>query len=181
MWDSASFAVGLILGMIIMLVIVWILFATRTFIFEICPTSTPICHFADYINYPGLALYDGANLNDILFLKNEGLYYKRVPRSSDCVPDPVTQTIKIPYPQYCQFTTADGSVTEGKQIRPGAPVYNGDLNGVSYSVMTDTNCKVSRSTPADIVASGTPELKWDVADPASLPSEVTIPNGTVSS
>lgn len=162
MWDSASFVVGIMIGLIIMLVVVWSLYTSRTFIFNVCPKSSRICRLTDYINLPGIALADGAELEDILFLREDGLYYKRVPRVSGCVPLPSTQTVKVRYPQYCNFTLSDTRQVEGRQTQPGSPVYSAQVDGQRIDIMSSGNCAVERATP-DVVTGGTPLLKWDAS------------------
>lgn len=169
MWDSASFVVGIMIGLIIMLVVVWSLYTSRTFIFNICPKSSRICRLTDYINLPGIALADGAEIQDILFLREDGLYYKRVPRVPGCIPLPATQTVKVRYPQYCNFTLSDGGQVEGRQTQPGSPVYAAQLDGQPLTVMSNGNCGVERATP-DVVVSGKPLLRWD---PASLNEDLS--------
>ncbi len=161
MWDGVSFIVGILLGMVIMLIVVWISWSTRTFIFTVCPrSSSPICRGLDYVNLPGVALSAGVPLEQILFLEKDWLYYKRVPKIPNCVPMPATQTVKVRYPQYCSFTDENGNEFEGKQVQPGAPVYQGQIGDVKVDIMTKINCVPERSSPISI-KSGRPLLKWD--------------------
>ena len=89
-FDFVSFVLGLLLGAILMLVIIWIAYYTRSFLFTYCPTQTRPCGANDFINDPANALANDINLkpDQILFLNNNNeLFYKRVPRSTDCIPE----------------------------------------------------------------------------------------------
>lgn len=147
--------VGVIIGAIIMVLIGWILYATRSFAYSHCPVSTPVCKADDYYNDPGDALAHGANINNILFLNDiSQMLYKRVVRNNNCVPGS-DQIIKIQYPQYCAFNGTAGKL-EGKQISPGSSSYNILTHG---QVDTIGSCVPSIQTP--VIHDGIPELKWD--------------------
>src|SRR5437763_876523 len=110
-FDFTSFSIGLLLGMIILLTLVWIAYFTRSFLFTYCATQARACGGADYYNDPGDALAHDSSLtaSDILFLnESDELFYKRVPRNTDCVPES-NQTVYIKFPQYCSFTDSTGS------------------------------------------------------------------------
>lgn len=155
-WDFTSFVIGLLIGMIIMILLVWIAYYTRTFLFTSCPTSTPACAGADYYNNPGDALANGANINDILFLNDQNvMLYKRVPRVSGCTPES-NQVVEIQYPQYCSFTTAEGTTETGKALQYNSPMYA--VSGVKNPIITSGNCVPAPGTGA---VSGVPLLRWD--------------------
>ena len=175
MWDGVSFIVGILLGMVLMLVVVWICWSTRTLVFTVCPKSkSAVCRGLDYVNLPGVALAAGVPLEQILFLESDGLYYKRVPKIPNCVPMPATQTVKVRFPQYCSFNAQDGMEIEAKQVSPGAPVYRAVDAEIPLEVMSNGNCSVERSTPF-VVGAGRPLLKWD---PLSVNEE--LPNSPLS-
>jgi hypothetical protein len=153
----AIFAVGFLLGVILTLIFVWITYATRTFIFTNCVTSTPPCLGADYYNDPGEAIAHGYKANEILQIDMDIMYYKRVQKVRDCVPEN-NQTIHIEFPQYCTMNNADHSI-EGtwKQTIYGSNIYE-PVGFSGQTVTTNGNCvpMVGYS-----VTQGVPQLKWD--------------------
>lgn len=155
-FDFTSFIIGVLIGMIILLLLVWIAYYTRIFLFTNCATSTPACAGADYYNDPGDALANGANINDILFLNDENeMLYKRIPRVRNCVPES-NQIVQIQFPQYCSFTTADNTTEVGKSLQFNSPIYI--ISGVPNPVVTTGNCEPAPGTGA---VSGVPILRWD--------------------
>lgn len=167
MWDLSSFVVGLMVGLILMILIVWALYSSRTFVFTVCPRQRNVCTFADYINSPGVALAGGYQVDDILFLDaNRQLWYKRVPRNSGCTPISYNQNVRVLHPQYCLFTTADGSTNyEARNTREASPVYTfTDSDGQEVTVMTSKNCQVVATNPPDYLQEeGIPLVKWDAS------------------
>lgn len=165
MWDIASAIVGVIIGMILTLVIIWILFITRSFIFSICSSGQNTCTANDYFVDPGEALLNGAKLEDILFLQNGQLMYKRVPRRQDCIPSSDTQIVPITYPQFCEFSLTNGDKTVGQNSFFGSPSYS----SANVEVMTSANCVPVRSNAIqslqqnNLVVSGVPLVKWNTA------------------
>lgn len=156
-FDFTSFIIGLLVGMIIMLLFVWIAYYTRTFLFTYCPTTIPACSGADYYNDPGDALANGANINDILFLNDEDkMYYKRVPRVSGCSPES-NQIVYIQYPQYCSFTTEEGTTEIGRAIQYNSPIYQ--ISGIKNTILTTEDCEPAPGTSA---INGIPLLQWDI-------------------
>jgi len=154
-FNFPSFIIGLLLGMIIMLILVWIAYYTRIFLFTYCPTQMKICSANDYFNNPGDALANGANINDILFLNDKNqMFYKRVPKSSDCVPSS-NQTVHVIFPQYCSFSGEGISGATGKAIQYNSPIYD---------VENEPNAKTLHDcvpVPDIYVNEGIPLLKWD--------------------
>jgi hypothetical protein len=154
-FDFTSFVIGLLIGMIVMLLLVWIAYYTRSFLFTNCPTTTPACAGADYYNNPGDAIANGAEVDDILFINQDQLFYKRVPRVSGCVPES-NQVVYIQYPQYCSFTTEQGTTETGKALQFNSPLYQ--VSGVANTVLTTGDCDPA---PGTGVVSGVPLLEWD--------------------
>ena len=161
-FDTATFFIGLLLGMIIMLILVWIAYYSRTFVFTYCPTQARPCGGVDYYNNPGEALGNDQNLqaSDILFkVKGDGkigdkLLYTRVPRNTSCVPEG-NQTVRMPFPQYCIFSGPNGNV-EYRDTAFNSNIYNPSV-GIGPTIITAENCVPS----SGFFTSGTPEVKWD--------------------
>lgn len=161
MWDTPSFVIGLMIGLILMLIIVWALYAGRTFVFSICPKGRNFCNNRDYFDNPANALADGAKLDDILFINDQDqMYYKRVVKNRGCIPIGSRQTVKINHPQYCNFKGRDSQNYEGVNTEFGSRLYHMKTdNGTTYSVLTRDNCEVE-SSENNFVVSGRPMLKW---------------------
>jgi len=157
-FDFISFVIGLLLGAIIMLLLVWIAYFTRSFLFTYCPTQARACSGADYYNNPGDALANGANINDILFLNDQDqMYYNRVPRTTSCVPES-NQIVHIVYPQYCSFSTTGGVSGTWKETAFNSNIYT-PSNGVpGPTITTSGDCDPAPGSPVD---SGVPILRWD--------------------
>jgi hypothetical protein len=162
MWDSVSFIVGLLAGFFLCVIIVWILYATRSFVFTGCVRHPSVCRSSDYYNDPGDALAAGAKISDILFRDADGnISYKRVQKHSNCVPSSDNVTVPITHPEYCSFLSPDGARYEGKNLTFESPVYTYiDSDNNSFQVMTDKSCKVVSSMP-DGVTAGMSVLRWD--------------------
>lgn len=162
MWDAPTFFIGLMAGMIIMLCFVWLLYGTRTFVFSVCPRRRPVCSRADYYTDPGDAIAEGSKVEDILFLNNNNeLLYKRVPRTSGCIPLSGKQAVTIKYPQHCMFTDRNGISYDATNNRFGSKLYTVNTStGVSYSVLSSGNCQVERSDD-DFIIAGKTLIEWD--------------------
>ena len=143
--ELVTLIVGILIGMIIMLLIVWLVYATRSFVFVSCPSGVPPCTAADYYNNPGNALANGAKVDDILFINSDNeMFYKRVPKNNNCAPLS-NATVHVRYPQYCSF---NGVV--GKALSYNSPDYQVGGN----TVRTTGDCHISGGH-------GVPILRWD--------------------
>lgn len=163
-FEFISFIIGLLLGAIIMLLMVWIAYFTRTFIFTYCPTTSRTCGGADYYNNPGDALGNGAQINDILFInERDELLYKRVPKTGDCTPG-VGQTIVMMYPQYCTFTGTGGVSGTWKETAFNSNLYKPVDGTIGPTITTTNNCQPA---PGFIVDNGSPILRWDAIPPSN--------------
>jgi hypothetical protein len=168
-WDFPSAIVGIIVGAVIVLFIMWILYITRTFIFSTIPSQQPVCRLQDYIENPGVAIANGSTLSDILFVAPADLpgtstmLYKRVPSVNTCTPSSLNQTVIVPYPEFCEFTTADSHTYVGRNLSFGSPSYT-FLNNAQQEVSVLVNGN-GRCTPissmGDTVTTGLPTLIWD--------------------
>jgi hypothetical protein len=147
-----------------MLLLVWIAYFTRLFLFTYCPTQARACGGADYYNDPGDALANNPQLtpSDILFLNDQNeMFYKRVPKSTNCIPES-NQIVYIKYPQYCSFSTTGGTAGIWIETAFNSNIYK--PNGFPGPTITTTgNCDPS---PGSSVTSGVPLLQWD---PNALP------------
>jgi len=154
MWDWISFLIGVIIGIIVIVILVWIAYQTRILIFSNCPTETRQCVSSDYFNDPGDALANGANLNEILFIVDNEMMYRRFKKVGTCVPGS-DQVVVITNPQYCLFTI-DSEQVEGKSI---------SFNNFNYTIPSGTTSEIITTSgdcvPTNIATSGTIELKWD--------------------
>lgn len=158
-FDFVSFIIGLLLGMILMLLFVWITYFTRSFLFTYCPTQARPCGGADYYNDPGDALAHNPQImvQDILFLNDQNnMLYRRVPRNTDCIPES-NQIVYIKYPQYCSFSTTGGSTGIWKETAFNSNIYKPD-GFAGPTIETNGNCDPIEESP---VSTGIPLLKWD--------------------
>lgn len=159
MWDGVSFAVGLLLGFIIMLIIMWITYSTRTFLFTRCLTRLPPCLRSQYIANIGEAIAAGYPVKDILYVVDGILYYRRPQTDINCSPTARESVVQQPYPLYCSFDTDQGHQYEGHKIAHGSYEYT-NITGETIYVTTNANCKVVDSSDGS-VTSGIPLAKWD--------------------
>lgn len=163
-FEFISFTIGLLIGAIITLILIWIAYFTRSFLFTFCSTDpNPPCAGADFFNNPGDALANGSSVDNILSLNNENkLFYERVKRTNSCTLQP-NQTVHILYPQYCDFSTNNGETATWKAVAFNSNIYK-PANGMpGPTITTIGNCVPSDNSP---VSNGKPLLKWD-ANPIS--------------
>lgn len=155
MFDWFSLVIGILIGAIIMTIIFWIAYATRTFVYAYCPTRTPTCTLTDYHNNPGDALANGADLRDILSLNQSNqLIYNRVAANRSCTPGR-NQEVPVIYPQFCSFTI-DGRQVVGKVVQLGSSTYY--INNESQIIATEGHCIPQYDSIAD---DGIPLIRWD--------------------
>ena len=150
MFDWLAWLIGFLVGIFIIVIIFFIAFWTRSFLFTFCPTNPGTCVGADYFNDPGDALANGAKINDILFLDSLGhMIYKRVPRVSTCTPG-ADQVVPILFPQFCSF---DGIDAKALQL-------NSSMYKLPSGLVVDTegNCV---PTPGQPVVTGNVVIRWD--------------------
>jgi len=157
-FDFISFVIGLLLGMVMMLLLVWIAYMTRVFLFTYCAKQARKCAGTDYYNDPGDALSNNPNLtvNDMLFVNdNDEMFYKRVPATTACVPES-NQIVYMKYPQYCTFFNDGGSNT-WKETAFNSNIYR-PVGFTGPTVETVGNCEPK---PDQEVISGKPIIRWD--------------------
>lgn len=159
-----SFVIGIFLGLVLMMVMCWGAFTTRTFIFTGCLKDEVRCMRSDYYNDPSKAIQEeGVTDSDILTVVDDKLMYTRVPKTH-CRPMS-NQDVHILNPQQCQFeVTLPSGVKEsfiGKNGFYESPHYVGKFRGEEVGVTTSRNCKPLRSTNHN-VSNGIPLAKWDV-------------------
>jgi hypothetical protein len=160
-FQFSSFSIGILLGLLIMLVLVWIAYNSRIFVFTYCPTSTPTCSASDYFNDPGEALAHGANIDDILFLNDKNiLLYKRVPNTTTCTPGP-NQIVPVPHPEFCSFSGSGLSGITGTRVSiHDLNTYNINVPGRKSTVLSRENCVPDTG---QFVTSGIPLIQWSTA------------------
>lgn len=155
-FNFVSFIIGGLIFSIITLLLVWIAYFSRIFMFTYCPSQAPVCHASDYFNNPGDAIANGANVGDILFIDKKGqMVYKRVPKTSNCIPG-TGQAVVIPFPQYCSFTNDSGVSGTYRDSGFNTNTYY-PVSGDGSVVITSENCTPVTSG----VQSGTILLQWD--------------------
>jgi hypothetical protein len=157
-WNWISFIIGFLFGLLAMTILVWIAYTVKTLAFAYCPSQQKACFSSDYFNDPGDALADGANLDDILFLTDGTMKYRRVKRTPDCTPQS-DQVVTIANPQICLFTIT-GQDRLGKSIGFNNPRYLVNTGTITEVLDTTSNCQ-----PVDPTISGRPVLAWE---PSSL-------------
>ena len=161
-WDGPSCVIGIFIGLSIMLILTWIGYSTRTFIYADIPLEYPECRFSNYFNNPGNAIANGSDVNQILSINRKGeMMYQRVPKDI-CVPSS-DQDIHIFNPQYCSFKMNDGTSIEAKNTFYESPYYisTTDVNGKKLDIVSLPNCQpASNSQGLDLIG-GYPEIKWD--------------------
>lgn len=158
-FDFTSFIIGVLLGMLVMLVLVWVAYFTRSFLFTYCATQALPCAGAEYYNDPGDALATNPQLeaNDILFLNSDDLLlYKRVQKTSACTPQS-NQTVVMTYPQYCSFSNTGTSGATWRETAFNSNIYK-PYGFAGPTIVTDGNCIPSPGLP---VSQGIPLVKWD--------------------
>ena len=166
MWDTSSFVVGIFVGLLLMIILLWISYASRIFVFTTTPRDYPECRSSQYFNNPSNAINDGFQVSQILAINsNNQMEYRRVPKSL-CVPGD-NQTVIINNPQYCLFTaTKNGEefTFEAKNPLFELPFYvsTSTIDGDLIEVTTEGDCNPQFNThPEIIVTSGIPLLQWD--------------------
>lgn len=130
MLDLISIFLGIMIGMLIMLIIVWGFYNSRTLFFTHCPVEIRYCQSEDYINAP--TVREKENLH----ITNGKLYYRRVLNGlhGPCIPD-IDQTVEITHPPVCLFQEGTTRFT-GRMVSAGK--YQGE-NGAT--VLTYSNCQ----------------------------------------
>lgn len=167
-FNFPSFIIGLLLGMILLLLLVWISYFTRTGAFINCPAQARACAGEDYYNDPGEAMAKtGMTAGQILFVADGRMYYKRVPKTGGCIPEG-NQTVRIAYPQYCQFSGPGIAGVTGVDRYFNANLYDTiPFIGLTGPVTTDQNCDPKSG---QVVTQGTPILYWT---PTNVPRVTT--------
>jgi hypothetical protein len=130
---------GFIVGCIIFLIIMLILYSNRKGVFQYCSTEGLTCSISDYYNNPRDAMNQGYEFDDILYIKNDQLFYNRVKKESKkCNPGP-NKEIKIKFPEYCIFENTNKNRTIWKDVGFMRNTYqNPDFD---FVIKTDGDCK----------------------------------------
>jgi|SRR5579871_2242233 len=149
------FVIGILIGMIIMTIIFWILYATRTLFYTNCPYQQRMCRSVDYFNHPTEALKGGNTLTDHLNINNNQIHYKRHLKSTDCTPGH-DQVVKVDHPQYCIFYDTYGNSVTATNSQSGSNYYT-DITNPNNGILTSQDCV---PLPNESVISGEPKLQW---------------------
>lgn len=156
-YSFVSFVIGLLVGSIVVLLVTWAVYISRSFVFSYCPTKAVMCSSSDFFNNPSDALANGSNINDILFLNDQNImYYKRVPRVSTCTVEG-NSVVQILYPQFCSFSTSSGISGTWEDSSYGSNIYKPANGQVGPTITTTGNCQPVVGSP---VSSGKPLLQW---------------------
>lgn len=156
-WDGPSCVIGIFIGMSIMLIIHWIGYSTRIFIYADIPLHYPECRFSNYFNNPGDAIANGSIVDEILSITDDKMKYQRVPKDV-CVPGS-NQDVKIANPQYCEFINQKGVKIQAKNTFFESPFYVYK----DMEILSAPNCKpISNNQNLNFV-DGIPLLIWDAS------------------
>lgn len=99
-YDTITIAtVGVLTGIIITIIIVWIAYSTRSSIFYYCPKEIRGCLSKDYARNVDEALDMGYDESKLLKVDDNILYFIRPITSGGCVPQ--EPSVRIKYPKYC--------------------------------------------------------------------------------
>lgn len=162
MFDFVSALIGLFFGFLIAVIITWIGYSTRTFVFTACAAEGVKCRFVNYFNNPGKAISEGYEADQIMYIDDNGrLIYKRVTKDV-CIPGS-NQEVPVPRPQYCSFEDEGGRKHTGKNDKFESPYYT--LLGTNIGVTAGKNC-VPESTDCNSryeMVNGVPLVRWNVS------------------
>lgn len=161
MWDTPSAIIGIFIGLTLSLIIFWISYNNRIFIFTTCPKVLNICKKDDYYNDPSDAIAEGSDPNDILFLDSNGqLYYHRVP-NRHCMPGR-RQNVYIPRPKYCLFESIDGQTVKASNLSFDSSNYVSvdKINGEYIDIVSPKDCIPQSNTGNILLDTGKPLVEW---------------------
>jgi hypothetical protein len=139
-----------LLGLIVMFVLLYLLFYTKTFIYTYCANTQRLCYKNDYLNDPTQALEQGYSLDSILYIQNDKMFYHR-PHVTNCSPD--GSIIQIQNPQQCLFSSSNGNVA-GHSLQFNSTSYLLS-NGIT---LTDVNGCIPKDNTT--YTDGIPILAW---------------------
>lgn len=150
-WSWPSFAIGLVVGILIVVLLLWLAFLTRVFVFRYTPRSFPTCGATDYFNDPKDATELGGREEDMLFVSEGILLYRRKQANTRCVPG-ADQVVSIPQPPVCSFLDGEGQEFIGYLEDGRYKVPTGD--GV-LSIKSSRHCRPDRDENSPF-STGTP-------------------------
>jgi len=162
------FLFGIVIGIIITILLVWLFYSQRWIIFSNCNNVVPICNSINYFNDPTDALKNNPNLkpSDILMLNSNGtqLIYKRVPKISNCMPGS-DQNIVIDFPEVCQFSDSTGETLAAQRGPVNVTTLSIDYKANNFTIpQVKKNCvNPFPSNPVKwLVNSGKPTTQWPI-------------------
>jgi hypothetical protein len=166
MFDFVSFLIGLFFGFLFAVIITWVGYSNRAFVFTGCAVNGLKCRYNNYFNNPARAISEGYKAEEIMYVEPKGnnngvLMYKRVPKDV-CFPGS-NQTIPVPRPQYCSFSDKNNNKYTAKNDKFESPYYT--ILGTNIGVIAGKNC-IPESTDCNAkyeMINGIPLVKWDPA------------------
>jgi len=103
-FDWPLLLIGVLLGSLIVVLIFWILYATKTGFFANCMSSSRMCLFKDYDNNLTEQLEDKTAILKLNSTKDK-VYWSRMPLESNCTPG-VNAEVWLPFAPYCQLNSS---------------------------------------------------------------------------
>lgn len=100
-FDWPLLLIGVLLGSLIVVLIFWLLYATRTGFFANCKAESRSCLFKDYDNNLNQQLDDGKAILRLNSTKDK-VYWTRVPLEANCTPG-INAEVYLPFAPYCQI------------------------------------------------------------------------------
>jgi hypothetical protein len=162
MFDFVSFLIGIFFGFLIAVIITWIGYSNKVFVFTGCAINGLKCRYSNYFNNPAKAISEGFTADQIMYVNDNGvLMYKRVPKDL-CFPT-ANQTIPVPRPQYCSFSDKNNNTYIARNDKFESPYYT--ILNTNVGVIAGKNC-IPESTDCNAkseMVSGVPIVRWDAS------------------
>lgn len=139
-WSWPAFAIGLVVGILLVILLLWLAFITRTLVFRFTPQAFPTCGATDYLNDPQEAVRLGGLEEDHLFVSEGILLYRRKQANTRCVPG-ADQVISIPQPPICSFTDGENQDFTGHLIANTDGQYRVPTGAGDMTIKAKRHCR----------------------------------------